>query len=374
MTVMILRPAGYHRALSSHGFPTDGKAPKAQRYTCPEQQDDSIVGIVAYSFRLPEQIDKLRSAKNTGTMPHVRQSIAKLGVLPMTDHAVREFGMQTIQHWTWDETQSRWKWFEELGFESLWLTDHFVRTAHPASPYFESWTLLSALAVVTEKPRIGVLVSSNTFRHPSLLAKQAVTLDHISGGRLDLGVGAGWFELEHEMFGIDFQPTGELVDRYAESIDLLDRYLRNDITSFEGAFYSLKDAPNRPAPVQRPRPPFILGAHKPRMIRLAARYADTWNSRGTPQEIRDRNDILDEACDLEDRNQKEIKRSLLYVISQMTDERPWDSVDAFTDYVGRFSEAGISEFIFQPPESEHYPIVERIALEVIPPLRTAVTV
>lgn len=277
--------------------------------------------------------------------------------------------MQTIQHWTWEETRERWRWFEDLGFESLWFTDHFVRTAHPQSPYFEAWTLLSALAVVTTKPRLGVLVSSNTFRHPSLLAKQAVTLDHISGGRLELGLGAGWFEPEHEMFGLEFPPTRELVDRYEEALDLLDRYLRNDTTTFEGAFYSLKDAPNRPPPVQQPRIPFMLGAHKKRMIGLAARYADTWNTRGTPDEVHERNRMLDEACAQEGRDPTGIKRSLLYVIAHMPEEQPWDSIDAFTDYVGRFSEAGISEFIFQPPEPDRYPLVERIAHEIIPGLR-----
>jgi len=289
----------------------------------------------------------------------------------MSDRAVREFGMQTIQNWTWAETCERWEWFEALGFDSLWLTDHLTRTAKPDDPYFEAWTLLSALAVVTKRPRLGVLVSSNTFRHPSVLAKQAVTLDHISGGRLELGIGAGWFELEHEMFGLEFPPTGELVDRYAEALDLLDRYLRNDITSFEGAFYTLREAPNRPAPVQQPRPPLVLGAHGPRMIRLAARYADTWNSRGTPQEMRERNELMDEACAKEGRDPREVKRSLLYVIAQMPEERPWDSVDAFVDYVGRFAEAGVQEFIFQPPDPEHYDMVERVAHEIIPGLRKA---
>jgi alkanesulfonate monooxygenase SsuD/methylene tetrahydromethanopterin reductase-like flavin-dependent oxidoreductase (luciferase family) len=289
----------------------------------------------------------------------------------MGDGAVREFGMQTIQNWTWAETCERWEWFEALGFDSLWLTDHLARTAKPDDPYFEAWTLLSALAVVTKRPRLGVLVSSNTFRHPSVLAKQAVTLDHISGGRLELGIGAGWFEPEHEMFGLEFPPTGELVDRYAEALDLLDRYLRNDITSFEGAFYTLREAPNRPAPVQKPRPPLVLGAHGPRMIRLAARYADTWNSRGTPQEMRERNELMDAACAKEGRDPREVKRSLLYVIAQMPEERPWDSMDAFTDFVGRFAEAGVQEFIFQPPEPEKYDMVERVAHEIIPGLRNA---
>src|SRR5690606_13007458 len=280
----------------------------------------------------------------------------------------RTFGIQTTQHWTREETRDRWAWFDELGFDSLWLTDHFVRTAKPESPYFESWTLLSALAMVAPNPRIGVLVSSNTFRHPSLLAKQAVTLDHISGGRLELGLGAGWFRPEHEMFGLDFPKTGELVDRYEEAIDMLDRYFRNDVTTFEGAFYSLKEAPNRPSTVQQPRPPFVLGAHQPRMLRIAARYADTWNSRGTVDEIRERNARLTDECVIADRDPSDIKRSLLYVIAHTPEERPWDSIDAFEDYVGRYAEAGIEDFIFQPPEPEQLPILERIATDVIPGL------
>lgn len=281
----------------------------------------------------------------------------------------RTFGIQTLQNCTWPELKERWARFESLGFDSLWLPDHFVPTAHPDGPWFEAWTLLGALAMVATRPRIGVLVSSNTFRHPPLLAKMAVTVDHISDGRLELGIGAGWFVPEHEMFGLDFPPTKELVDRYMEAVRLIDQYLRNDRTSFDGAYYTLRDAPNRPAPLQQPRPPLMLGAHGPRMIRFAARYADTWNSRGTPEEIRQRNETLDEACAKIGRDPREITRSLLYVIAQMPEEQPWASVDAFEDFVGRFGEAGMSDFILQPPPPEQFAIVERIAHDVIPRLR-----
>ncbi|CAN5750364.1 MAG: LLM class flavin-dependent oxidoreductase [Thermomicrobiales bacterium] len=280
-----------------------------------------------------------------------------------------QFGIQVIQTWSWTDLCNRWKWFESLGFESLWLTDHLTRTAKPGEPYLEAWTLLSALATQVERARIGVLVSSNTFRHPSLLAKMAVTLDHISNGRLELGIGAGWFKPEHEMFGLDFPETGELVDRYAEALDLLDRFLSNDLTSFEGEYYTLREAPNRPAPIQRPRPPLVIGAHGPRMINLAARYADTWNSRGTPAEMRERNERMDAACHRNGRDPESVKRSMLYVIAQMTDEDPWSSADAFTDFVGRFREAGVQEFILQPPPHEEFRVVERVAIDVIPGLR-----
>jgi len=281
----------------------------------------------------------------------------------------REFGMQTIQTWTWSETVERWQWFEALGFESLWLTDHLTRTASPGEPYLEAWTMLSALATVTEKPRLGVLVSSNTFRHPSVLAKQAVTLDHISNGRLELGIGAGWFKPEHDMFGLDFPETKELVARYAEALALLDEFLSNDLTTFDGQFYQLKNAPNRPRPIQQPRIPLMVGAHGPRMINIVSQYADSWNTRGTPAEVRERNDQMDAACVRHGRDPQSVKRSLLYVIAQMPEEQPWASIDAFIDFVGRFSEAGIQEFLLQPPEPEHYAIVEQIATEVIPGLR-----
>jgi alkanesulfonate monooxygenase SsuD/methylene tetrahydromethanopterin reductase-like flavin-dependent oxidoreductase (luciferase family) len=288
----------------------------------------------------------------------------------LSSRPAREFGMQTIQTWSWNDTVERWKWFESLGFDSLWLTDHLVRTAQPEDPYFDAWMLLSALANHVHRVRLGVLVSSNTFRHPSVLAKMAVTLDHISNGRLELGIGAGWFKTEHEMFGIDFPETGELVDRYAEALDLLDRYLSNEVTSFEGEYYTLREAPNRPAPIQKPRPPLVVGAHGPRMINLAARYADTWNSRGTPEEMRERNLRMDAACEKNGRDPGDVKRSMLYVIAQMTDENPWDSVDAFTDFVGRFSDAGVQEFIFQPPDPAEFAIVERVAVDIIPGLRS----
>lgn len=281
----------------------------------------------------------------------------------------RTFGIQTLQTCTWPELRQQWTSIESWGFDSLWLPDHFVPTARPEGPFLEAWTLLSALAMATERVRLGVLVSSNTFRHPAMLAKQAVTVDHISNGRLELGIGAGWFVWEHERFGLDFPPTKELVDRYEEAVTLLDTYLRNDVSSFNGQHYTLDEAPNRPASIQRPRPPLVLGAHGRRTIGIAGRYADTWNSRGTPAEIRERNARLDDAASAAGRDPASIKRSLLYVVAQMPEEQPWDSVEAFRDFIGRFSDAGMADFILQPPPPERFDIVERVAYEVIPELR-----
>jgi F420-dependent oxidoreductase-like protein len=288
-----------------------------------------------------------------------------------TSKASVEFGIHTIQTWTWPELRDRWQWLESLGFDSLWLPDHFFPTAGRDKPMFEAWTLLSGLALVTERARIGILVSSNTFRHPALLAKQAVTVDHMSGGRLELGIGAGWFVEEHEVFGLEFPETRELVDRYAEAIQLIDRYLTHDQSSFEGKHYRLDGAYNRPAPVQQPRPPLVMGAHGPRMLKLVAQYADTWNSFAPADELKRRNDQLTAYCQEIGRDPASIKRSMFYGVNQSPEDDPWSSTDAFEDYIGRYAEAGMQEFILQPPKPERFDMVERITTNLLPKYRSA---
>lgn len=283
----------------------------------------------------------------------------------------RLFGIHTIQTWTWPELRDRWQWLEGLGFDSLWLPDHFFPTAGRDKPMFEAWTLISGLALVTRRARIGILVSSNTFRHPALLAKQAVTVDHMSDGRLELGIGAGWFAEEHEVYGLDFPETKELVDRYAEAVQLIDRYLTHDHSSFDGKHYRLDGAYNRPAPVQQPRPPLVMGAHGPRMLKLVARYADTWNSFAPVDELKRRNDQLTTFCEEIGRDPGSIKRAMFYGVNQSPEEDPWASPDAFEDYIGRYAGAGMQEFILQPPKPERFGMVERIASDILPRLRTS---
>jgi F420-dependent oxidoreductase-like protein len=281
----------------------------------------------------------------------------------------RLFGIHTIQTWTWPELRDRWQWLENLGFDSLWLPDHFFPTAGRDKPMLEAWTLLAGLALVTSRVRLGILVSSNTFRHPALLAKQAVTVDHLSEGRLDLGIGAGWFVEEHEVFGLDFPETKELVERFAEAVQLVDQYLTHDQSSFHGAHYRLDGAYNRPAPIQHPRPPLVMGAHGPRMLKLVAKYADAWNSFAHPDELRRRNDQLTAFCEDLGRDPRTIKRSMFYGVNQSPDEDPWSSTDAFEDYIGRYAEAGMREFILQPPAPDRFGIVERVATDIVPRLR-----
>jgi alkanesulfonate monooxygenase SsuD/methylene tetrahydromethanopterin reductase-like flavin-dependent oxidoreductase (luciferase family) len=277
------------------------------------------------------------------------------------------FGLCIDQNLSWEKTVERWRLFEELGFDSAWDCDHHTQPSRPTGPYFEAWTLLAALAGVTSRIRIGVLVSCNTFRHPYLLAKEASTVDHISGGRLEFGLGAGWYEPEHRMLGMALPEPAELVGRFREAVEICDSLFRNEVTTYDGRWYQLRDAAFRPLPVQKPRPPFTLGAHRPRMLAIVARYADSWNSYGTPEVIRDRNAILDEQCAAIGREPGSLRRSLYYSIAREAD--PWASVDAFEDVVGRYRVVGIEEFILDHPRDGQLPVLERVAAEVLPRLR-----
>jgi F420-dependent oxidoreductase-like protein len=278
------------------------------------------------------------------------------------------FGICTDQNLPWPKLVERWRLFEELGFDSVWDCDHYVQPSQPHGPYYEAWTLLAALAAVTSRIRIGVLVTCNTFRHPALLAKEAVTVDHISNGRLELGLGAGWYEPEHAMYGIEFPPPAELIGRFVEAVQIVDRLLRSEEVSFEGKHYTLRNAEFRPGPIQQPRPPLTIGAHGPRMLRLCAEYADAWNSFGSVEEIRARNAVLDEKCAEVGRDPQDIVRSL-YMWAAKADDDPWSSIDAFQDVIGRYREVGINEFIIDQPGDKQMPVLEQVAADVIPALR-----
>lgn len=280
------------------------------------------------------------------------------------------FGICTDQNMDWETTVERWKYLEVLGFDSLWDCDHMVQPSRPDGPYHEGWTLLAGLAAVTEAVRIGVLVSSNTFRHPAILAKQAATIDHISNGRLELGLGAGWYLPEHQMFGLEFPEPAELVSRFRESVEVIDSLLRNEYTTYQGQHYQLDQAAFRPRPIQQPRPPLTIGAKKRKMLAITAQYADRWNSSGTVEELRVRNEMLDEQCAEIGRDPDEIIRSLYGWAAIMPDD-PWESVDAFEDVIGRYMEVGINEFIIDQPHDDQITVLEQVATDVITRFRDA---
>ena len=266
---------------------------------------------------------------------------------------------------TWTKTVERWKLIEHLGYESAWLCDHLIQPSRPEGPYFEAWSLLAGLAAVTEKIRVGILVTCNTFRYPQVVAKMAVTVDHISNGRLEVGLGAGWFEPEHTMFGIPFPESKELVTRLEEAVQVIDRMTREDTISFNGAHYQLREARSRPGSVQKPRPPLVLGAFGPRMLKIVATFADTWNAFGTPTEMRQRNQMLDDYCREIGRDPDTLDRSLYYWVPK-ADADPWASEDAFYSVLEPYIDAGVNQFILDQPRDDQLDMLEWAARVALP--------
>ena len=277
---------------------------------------------------------------------------------------------------SWDEVLESFLLAEELGFDHAWLVDHLLDTDGPPShPCHEAWTLLAAIAARTERIRLGVLVTSNTFRHPAILAKEAVTVDHISRGRLILGLGAGWHEGEHRRFGIELPLPAERVDRLEEAIQMITLLMTQERTTFEGHHYKLDDAPLEPKPVQRPRIPLLIAAHRPRMIRLAARYADKWDTfpempgtatDGVDEGIEERVRRFDAACRNAGRDPATIRRSTWAEATVASDEA------AYRDFVHRHARLGFTDFATVLPDARRLPALRWIAREVIPELRAEI--
>lgn len=279
---------------------------------------------------------------------------------------------------------------EEMGFDSLWVADHMTGQ-YPTLISFEAWSLLGALAMTTTTATIGPMVTPITFRHPALLAMSATTVDHASGGRLEIGVGIGGAPVDGTVVGAEDWPGAERVSRLEEAVDLLDRLLRGARVDGHTGYYPTSGAVVE-RPVQEPRPPLIIAGDGPRLIDLAARKGDGWNtlggqpmrSRGTPPvsldealaTTRRRVAMLEEACARAGRPPDSIRR---LVLAYRVSPEVFASGDAFSDYVGRYHEAGIDEFIFywpvDPATFERVPAyehaLEKIAADVIPRLRAA---
>jgi len=264
---------------------------------------------------------------------------------------------------------------EDLGFDHAWLVDHLVDTDGPPShPIHEAWTLLAALAERTSRIRLGVLVTSNTFRQPAVLLKSAVTVDHISGGRLILGFGTGWHVDEHRRYGIDLPEPPERVDRFAEAVEVISLLMAQERTTFNGRHYQLDDAPLEPRPLQTPRIPILIAAHRPRMLRLAARYADQWDTfaampdtatDGVVTELAQRIRALDDACREIGRDPAEIRRSTWAPREVLQSEA------SYLDFVSRHKALGFTDFSTVLPASADLPVLRHVAEDLIPKLRAA---
>ncbi len=239
-------------------------------------------------------------------------------------------------------------------WDAVWLNDHlYPPRGEETRPIMDCWTLFGGLAAVTTRIRFGTMLTANTFRHPALLAKQAVTLDHMSQGRLELGVGAGWHEREHEAFGIELRPIRERFDMLEETFQILHGLMTEEVFDFEGRYRTITSARFEPKPVQRPRPPFVVGGAGPRRtIPLAARWADQWNYPDFTSEP----DLfvaslrrLDEACEEIGRDRSEIEVSVQF-------RYPGDPAET-ADLVATYRELGADHVLvsFMPPTSTDLP-------------------
>lgn len=198
----------------------------------------------------------------------------------------------------WSAIRERAQLADRLGFDSILFVDHMWARGMPDLEHLEAWTLMTATAGVTTRLRIGALVLCNSYRNPALLAKMASTLDVISDGRLLLGLGAGWMEEEYHAYGYPFPPIGKRLDQLEESLAIITDLFTKHRTTCEGANYSVVDAPNSPKPIQKPRPPILIGgAGEKRLLRLVARYADLWNCpNNVATELPHKLDVLRNHC------------------------------------------------------------------------------
>jgi alkanesulfonate monooxygenase SsuD/methylene tetrahydromethanopterin reductase-like flavin-dependent oxidoreductase (luciferase family) len=274
---------------------------------------------------------------------------------------------------SWDEILEGFLTAEELGFDHGWLVDHLVDTdLGPGAPCLEAWTLLAAIAARTSRIRIGVLVTSNTFRHPALLLKEAVTVDHISAGRLILGIGSGWNVDEHRRYGIPLQPPAERVARLEEAVELIDLLQRQDRTTYSGDFYQVVDAPLDPGPLQQPRIPLLIAAHRPRMLRLAARFADQWDTfpttagastDGVALSVAEQARVFESAASEAGRDPSSIRRST------WAEAEVLESPETFEAFVATHRALGFTDLtVVLPPPGER-DVLELVAREVLPHLR-----
>ncbi len=188
------------------------------------------------------------------------------------------FEIMTIQNASWPVLLERWRTLDALEYDTAWVADHFANPWYPNEPWLEGWTLLSALAANTTRIRLGTLVTNITMHNPAVLARQALTLDHISGGRLELGIGAGGAPTDHAMTGVPNWDPPERVERLREFVEIVDRMLRGGVTTYSGRYYGVENAVMYPPAVQRPRPPMMIAAVGTRTLRIAAQYADPGTS------------------------------------------------------------------------------------------------
>ena len=311
-----------------------------------------------------------------------------------------KFGVQATQAGaSWDELLSLWQELDgDSNFDHLWLMDHFVTGMGAAmgseGPCMEGWTALAALAQATSRVRLGIMVTGNTYRQPAVLAKMATTVDQISDGRLEFGIGGAWHTYEHEAFAIPFHTTKERLERLDEAVQVIKLLWTQTRPTFQGRYYQLDQPPYNPPNVQQPHPPILIGGGgEKRTLRTVAKYADATNVSGTPEEVRHKYEVLEQHCKEVGRDFNEIRRTIQVplflnedpafqqrVVQGMmafrggTEEEArrsvlMGSVDDVKNGVQAFADAGVQEIIVAQFPRFHRNSILRFSQDVIPAFR-----
>lgn len=312
-----------------------------------------------------------------------------------TTHPIR-FGIQTgQQNVEWATLADLWSKADAWGYDSLWNFDHFYPIfTDPEGPCLEGWTTLSALAMVTKRARIGSLVNGNTYRNPCVTAKMAATLDHICGGRLNLGIGSGWFEMEHSAFGIDFKTIPARLKALEESLQIIRGMFTQPRTTLHGKHYTVTDALGLPKPVQNPHPPILIGGTGEKvLLRIVAQYADMWNAGLSADKMGRLIEIINRHGDAVRRDADQIEKTVMlplcygatkeredFVCSLMGGMRQVSAAEArqqimigntqeCLDTIARYAKVGVTHFIFMTFQPYYVEEMQAFAEQVIPAVR-----
>ena len=280
-------------------------------------------------------------------------------------HPIRIGLKASGQHASIESLRSVWKIADERGFDHCWAFDHFAPIFSDVhGDVFEGWTMLAAMAAVTTRTRVGLMVTGNTYRHPGVLAKMAVTVDHLSAGRLEFGLGAAWAEDEHAMFGLEFGTVGQRIARLKEALQVIRSLWTEAQTDFDGKYYQLKEALSNPKPVQKPFPPiWVGGGGERKTLRVVAELADVWNLvGGAPEDAAHKSAILDQHCADVGRDPAQIRRSM-QVFFRSNDPRA--AVELAQGYLG----VGFTELIIGVGGGDLVHEAEVVANEVMPAIR-----
>lgn len=284
----------------------------------------------------------------------------------MTNKTNLRFGIKTApQNTTYEDMLRVWLEADMLPiFEHAWLFDHFMPLGvDHTGPCLEGWTLLGAFAALTRRLRVGLMVTGNTYRHPAVLANMGATVDIISHGRLDFGIGAGWNEIEHTAYGIPLYTPAERIRRLGEACEVVRRMWTETAPDFDGHYYQLKNAYCEPKPIQKPYPPFVIGGGGEKFtLRVAAQYANIWNfAGGGVEDFRHKSEVLDNHCAAIGRDPATIERSVQFLINL-------NDLSQTRDTLRSFIEAGATHLILNLRAPYPEGVVHRLAEEVAEPL------